>query len=174
MASLVHAVSERAATKAPPPAHRRRARRADDRIEAQFEDEDAPDEAPEDFDTEESENDGAEEPEDEEEPADDDEGRRKTTTGRGPVQQQGDGRRPLAAQRRTMAPSKSGQPNDVVDRYRQTAEVALDQLEWAIRYLERIRKPEIAGVLAKNHAHIRRQLLDRPEQRQADQHTSET
>jgi hypothetical protein len=51
----------------------------------------------------------------------------------------------------------------VVDRYRQAAEVALDQLEWAIRYLERIRKPEIAGVLAKNHAHIRRQLLDRPE-----------
>jgi hypothetical protein len=41
MASLVHAFSERAATKAPPPAHRRRARRADDRIEAQFEDEDA-------------------------------------------------------------------------------------------------------------------------------------
>ena len=53
--------------------------------------------------------------------------------------------------------------SDAVDRYRQAAEVALDQLEWAIRYLERIRKPEIAGVLAKNHAHIRRQLLDRPE-----------
>ena len=62
-----------------------------------------------------------------------------------------------------MAPSKNGQPNEVVDRYRQAAEVALDQLEWAIRYLERIRKPEIAGVLAKNHAHIRRQLRDRPE-----------
>ena len=76
MASLVHAVSDRGATKAPPPAHRRRARRADDRIEAQFEDEDASDEAPEDFDTEESENDGAEgwRPEDEEQPADDDEG----------------------------------------------------------------------------------------------------
>ena len=62
-----------------------------------------------------------------------------------------------------MAPSKNGQPNDVVDRYRQAAEVALDQLEWAIRYLERIRKPEIARVLAKNHAHIRRRLIDRPE-----------
>ena len=62
MASLVHAFSECAATKAPPPAHRRRARRADDRIEAQFEDEDASDEAPEDFDTEESENDADQEP----------------------------------------------------------------------------------------------------------------
>lgn len=61
-----------------------------------------------------------------------------------------------------MTPSKNGQPNDVGDRYRQAAEVALDQLEWAIRYLERIRKPEIAGVLAKNHADIRRRLLDRP------------
>jgi hypothetical protein len=62
-----------------------------------------------------------------------------------------------------MAPSNNGQPDDVVDRYRQAAEVALDQLEWAIRYLERIRKPEIARVLAKNHAHIRRRLIDRPE-----------
>jgi hypothetical protein len=53
MASLAHAFSDRAATKAPPPEHRGRARRADDRIEAQFEDEDASDEAPEDFDTDE-------------------------------------------------------------------------------------------------------------------------
>jgi hypothetical protein len=60
-----------------------------------------------------------------------------------------------------MASSKNGQPNDVADRYRQAAEVALDQLEWAIRYLERIRKPEIARVLAKNHADIRRRLIDR-------------
>ena len=66
-----------------------------------------------------------------------------------------------------MAPSKNGNATEhasaVVDRYRQAAEVALEQLEWAIRYLERIRKPEIAGVLAKNHAHIRRRLIDRPE-----------
>jgi hypothetical protein len=60
-----------------------------------------------------------------------------------------------------MASSKNGQPNDVADRYRQAAEVALDQLEWAIRYLERIRKPQIARVLAKNHADIRRRLIDR-------------
>ena len=60
-----------------------------------------------------------------------------------------------------MASSKNGQPNDVADRYRQAAEVALDQLEWANRYLERIRKPQIARVLAKNHADIRRRLIDR-------------
>lgn len=74
MASRVHAFSERAATQAPPSAHRRRWRRPDDQIEAQFEDEDASDEEPKDFDTKEPENDGAEEPEDDEEPADDDEG----------------------------------------------------------------------------------------------------
>jgi hypothetical protein len=66
-----------------------------------------------------------------------------------------------------MARNQNHQANkhasDAVDRYRQAAEVALDQLEWAIRYLERIRKPEIARSLAKNHAHIRRQLIDRPE-----------
>jgi hypothetical protein len=41
-----------------------------------------------------------------------------------------------------MAPSKIGQPNDVVDRYRQAAEVALDQLEWAIRYLDASASPK--------------------------------
>ena len=60
MTSLVHAFSERAATDAPAPAHRRSARRADDQIEAQFEDDDASNEEPEDFDTKEPENDGAE------------------------------------------------------------------------------------------------------------------
>ena len=53
--------------------------------------------------------------------------------------------------------------SDAVDRYRQAAEVALEQLDWTINYLHRIRKPEIARSLAKNHAHIRRRLIDRPE-----------
>jgi hypothetical protein len=52
--------------------------------------------------------------------------------------------------------------SDEADRYRQAAEVALQQLEWTIRYLQRIRKPDIARALAKNHAHIRRQLIDHP------------
>ena len=53
-------------------------------------------------------------------------------------------------------------PSDQADRYRKAAEVALQQSDWTIRYLQRIHKPQIARALAKNHAHIRRQLLDHP------------
>jgi len=52
-------------------------------------------------------------------------------------------------------------PTDPAERYRQAAEVALQQLEWTIRYLERIRKTEIARALADNHASIRRRMTDR-------------
>jgi hypothetical protein len=66
-----------------------------------------------------------------------------------------------------MARNQNHQANqhapDAVDRYRQAAEVALQQLDWTINYLHRIRKPEIARSLATNHAHIRRRLIDRPE-----------
>ena len=63
-----------------------------------------------------------------------------------------------------MARNQNHQANqhapDAVDRYRQAAEVALQQLDWAIRYLQRIHKPQIARALAKNHADIRRRLID--------------
>ena len=66
-----------------------------------------------------------------------------------------------------MARNQNHQANkhasDAVDRYRQAAEVALQQLDWTINYLHRIRKPEIARSLAKNHGAIRRRLIDRPE-----------
>jgi hypothetical protein len=35
-----------------------------------------------------------------------------------------------------------------VERYREAAERALDQLEWCIDYLYRVRKPDIARALA--------------------------
>lgn len=44
------------------------------------------------------------------------------------------------------------------ERYRQAAENALGQLDWCIDYLHRIRKTAISAQLAKNRAHIRRQL----------------
>jgi hypothetical protein len=66
-----------------------------------------------------------------------------------------------------MARNQNHQANkhasDEVDRYRQAAEVALQQLERTINYLHRIRKPEIARSLAKNQGAIRRRLIDRPE-----------
>jgi hypothetical protein len=66
-----------------------------------------------------------------------------------------------------MARNQNHQANqhasDEVDRYRQAAEVALQQLDWTINYLHRISKPEIARSLAKNQGAIRRRLIDRPE-----------
>lgn len=43
-------------------------------------------------------------------------------------------------------------------RYREAAELALDQLQWAINYLYRIRKPTIAERLERNREHIQAQL----------------
>ncbi|HKG18472.1 MAG TPA: hypothetical protein VKB00_01935 [Candidatus Limnocylindrales bacterium] len=45
-------------------------------------------------------------------------------------------------------------------RFRWAAEAALDQVDWAIRYLEGIQKRDIAKVLAANRSAIRRRLSD--------------
>ena len=47
---------------------------------------------------------------------------------------------------------------DEVDRYRRAAEEALNQLDWCVNYLYRVRKSDIARVIEKNRAHIRRQM----------------
>jgi hypothetical protein len=44
------------------------------------------------------------------------------------------------------------------DRYRVAAEEALNQLDWCIAYLHRIRKPAIAAALARNKAEISRRM----------------
>jgi hypothetical protein len=44
-----------------------------------------------------------------------------------------------------------------LERYREAAERALDQLDWCVEYLHRVRKPEIARAIARN----RRQILER-------------
>jgi hypothetical protein len=44
-----------------------------------------------------------------------------------------------------------------MERYREAALNALDQLEWCIQYLHRLRKPELARALARN----RKQILER-------------
>ena len=41
-----------------------------------------------------------------------------------------------------------------IDAYREAATAALDQLEWAIGYLNRIGKTEIAVVLGRNRRYI--------------------
>jgi hypothetical protein len=61
-----------------------------------------------------------------------------------------------------------------VERYRQAAEDALQQLDWCIGYLHGIRKLEVSRALAKNRSYIRRQLLKRDEQPLPAQQTEET
>jgi hypothetical protein len=61
-----------------------------------------------------------------------------------------------------------------LERYRQAAEDALQQLDWCIGYLHGIRKVGISRALAKNRAYIRTRLLSRPEEPVPAQHTDET
>lgn len=59
------------------------------------------------------------------------------------------------------------------DRYRQAAEDALQQLDWAIGYLHGIRKTEISKALARNRSYIRTTLLARAEQPMPTEQTDE-
>jgi hypothetical protein len=59
------------------------------------------------------------------------------------------------------------------DRYRQAAEDALQQLDWAIGYLHGIHKVEISRALAKNRSYIRRQLMGESEEPLPSQETDQ-
>jgi hypothetical protein len=61
-----------------------------------------------------------------------------------------------------------------VERYRQAAEDALQQLDWCIGYLHGIRKLDVSRALAKNRSYIRSQLLKREEEPLPAQQTDET
>jgi hypothetical protein len=61
-----------------------------------------------------------------------------------------------------------------VERYRQAAEDALQQLDWCIGYLHGIRKLEVSKALARNRSYIRSTLLKREEQPLPAQQTEET
>ena len=56
--------------------------------------------------------------------------------------------------------SESNQPE--TDRYRQAAEDALQQLDWAIGYLHGIKKDKEARALSANRRIIRERILERP------------
>ena len=51
-------------------------------------------------------------------------------------------------------PAREGE----AERYRAAAEATLEQLDWCVAYLHRIRKPRLAAALARNRSEIRRQL----------------
>lgn len=63
---------------------------------------------------------------------------------------------------------------DETDRYRQAAQDALEQLDWCIGYLHGIHKTKISAQLARNRAHIKRNLLHQAEQPVPSQVTAET
>jgi hypothetical protein len=63
---------------------------------------------------------------------------------------------------------------DETDRYRQAAEDALQQLDWAIGYLHGIHKTDISKALAQNRSFIRRRLMGQAEEPVPSQQTSET
>jgi hypothetical protein len=60
------------------------------------------------------------------------------------------------------------------DRYRQAAEDALQQLDWAIGYLHGIRKVDISRALARNRSYIRRRLLGEADEPMPAEKTGET
>jgi hypothetical protein len=62
-----------------------------------------------------------------------------------------------------MSPRKSGaarkrELDRESARYREAASMALEQLEWAIGYLRKIRRLEIAAALERNRRRLRRAL----------------
>ena len=69
---------------------------------------------------------------------------------------------------------RDDESREEVERYRQAAEDALQQLDWCIGYLHGIRKLDISRALAKNRSYIRTKLLERPEEPMPAQQTDET
>lgn len=63
---------------------------------------------------------------------------------------------------------------DDADRYQKAAQDALEQLDWCIGYLHGIHKTKISAQLAKNRAHIKRDLMHDAEEPVPSQVTDET
>ncbi len=64
--------------------------------------------------------------------------------------------------------------SDDVERFRQAAEDALQQLDWCIGYLHGIHKSKISRQLAQNRTHIRKNLMKMPTEPTPTEVTSET
>ena len=56
-----------------------------------------------------------------------------------------------------MAATRSARKSEA-ERYHAAAEEALDQLEWVVQYLYKIRKPKLASVLDQNRRFIKARL----------------
>jgi hypothetical protein len=63
-----------------------------------------------------------------------------------------------------MADNHGDQSREDVERYRQAAEDALQQLDWCIGYLHGIGKRGISRALSRNRSHIRTHVLRKSEE----------
>jgi hypothetical protein len=52
------------------------------------------------------------------------------------------------------SPDRSQELDREIERYREAAILAVDQLEWCVKFLRRARKPQIARALQRNRAQI--------------------
>ena len=88
------------------------------------------------------------------------------------------GARKSSSSRKSNSGNGSRSPNtrrdDEVERFRQAAEDALQQLDWTIGYLHGIHKTQISKALAQNRSYIRRNLMGMSEEPLPDQQTDET
>jgi hypothetical protein len=64
------------------------------------------------------------------------------------------------AEMSTTRAEGEGSRDEEAERYRQAAEMVLDQLDWCVDYLREIRKPQIARAIARNQRHIRDRLRE--------------
>jgi hypothetical protein len=67
--------------------------------------------------------------------------------------------------------NQADRKQEEADRYRQAAEDALQQLDWAIGYLHGIHKVDISRALARNRSYIRQRLMHREEEALPTQQT---
>jgi hypothetical protein len=63
-----------------------------------------------------------------------------------------------------MADNNGNGHSAEAERYKQAATDALEMLDWCIGYLVGSRKSSIAAQLARNRAHIRKDLMHEPEE----------
>jgi hypothetical protein len=63
-----------------------------------------------------------------------------------------------------MADSNGQKNSGDAERYKQAATDALEMVDWCIGYFVGTHKGSIASQLAKNRAHIRRDLMREPEE----------
>jgi hypothetical protein len=87
----------------------------------------------------------------------------------------GGSKRSSSSKGSSNGPNAPGASRDEeVERFRQAAEDALQQLDWTIGYLHGIKKTEISKALAQNRTYIRRSLMGEPDEGLPTQKTDET